>query len=422
MGNNSNYSTVDQGFLESSVTTSSTEADQLMNNQSVSYQTVTNQSVTTQPVTTQPVTTQPVTTQPVTTQPVTTQSMVINPPAKDSVTTKTNAPIKKLPPYVHPFITMINEKRSEGEMINTLQAFCGGIEIGTDDNGNSIYEMVDQVEFIAPVLEVFSYCANNEKKQLFNGSVKILYHCKLVMTIIFVILNVSSGNITILQILLWHTKALIRTMEVLENLLERNKYAQFKHCMKSPFLLDEMNTYKFTFVHYIDNDQFSNVSNLLRKIKQRLSNKSISITDKIYPNPKLAKLQSQNIAQVEPVVQPIVEPVVQPIIEPVVQPIIEPVVQPVEAELSVPVNIDTTMTADTPIINITIDETIVSNNNIVADETFDNYDDVTTTTIDVPVNNIAVDETLADNNNVMMVDESPVNIDKIHTSEFFNIL
>jgi hypothetical protein len=194
---------------------------------------------------------------------------------------------------------MISKNSSEAEVINTLQAFCGRTQVGTDQLGRPIYETVDQTEFIAPVLQIFSYCANNGKKAVVQWLVTE-----------FVPLQVSyDNNYCFFECLKWSHNDIAEmivnhesfepTMQVLENLLSRSKYANFRTCMNSPRLSGEIRTYRFTFMRYIDNNQFSNVCELLRKIRQRESDQNIQIDDQILPDPRFAKLQ-----QVAPIVQP----------------------------------------------------------------------------------------------------------------------
>lgn len=209
-------------------------------------------------------------------------------------------PIK--PQYVHPFIDLINRKCTESEFINTLQTFCGGTEVGTDSHNNPIYEVVDQTEFIAPVLQVFSYCATNGKKSV------VEWLCKN-----FVPLQVSyDNNFCYFECLKWghHEIADIIAQHesfspdilVLEQMLAKSKYDLFKKCMTSPYLRDDMHKYRYTFMHYIDQSQYTSVTDLLGKIKQRINGASIEIADEVYPNPRLIKLEM-------PVPQPIVNEV-----------------------------------------------------------------------------------------------------------------
>ena len=274
MGNSIYYSSVPY----ESVQNGSVPSESVQNG-SVPYVSVQNGSVPSESVSTDPVQNES------TTHAET--SMITN-------TSTTNVPqvsIKKKSDYVHPFIQMIDKYSSESEMINTLEAFCGKTQIGTDQNGQPIYEVIDQMEFFAPVLQVFSYCANNGKKSVVQWLMNN-----------FVPLQVSYDNNfcyfeclkfnhhDIIDMIVSH-ESFIPSMEILENLISRNKYAHFRTCMASSHLRDDLSTYRFTFMHYIDNNQYNNVNNLFNLIKQRITNKTIEISDQIYPNPKFVQLQ-----------------------------------------------------------------------------------------------------------------------------------
>ncbi len=154
-------------------------------------------------------------------------------------TTSTASPPSRSMPktiFVHPFITMIDKNVPESEMVNTLCAFVGPTEFGQDTNGNTIYESVDQTEFIAPVLQVFSFCASNGRKQVVQWLIEN-----------FVPLDVSyDNNFCYTESLRWsHSdiadmiachESFRPNMEILENLISRKKYDVFKKCMTSPYI------------------------------------------------------------------------------------------------------------------------------------------------------------------------------------------
>ena len=218
------------------------------------------------------------------------------------------APVVSMPTkrkqYVHPLIELVLNQDTENKMIDWLQSFVGTNKIATGPTGNPIYEVVDQMDFVAPVLELFSYCASNKKMKV----VQWLYDN-------FVPLNVSyDGNFCYNECLKWNNydmadmiakhESFNPTMDIFENLLSRNKYDLFKKCMASPFLKDDMFTYRFTFMHYVDTNQYSAIRSLLEKIKKRQSLSANSITDQVYPNPRLPKPVEQQpslSASTEPV-------------------------------------------------------------------------------------------------------------------------
>lgn len=197
--------------------------------------------------------------------------------------------VRVQPAYVHPFIQLITKNASDAEVINTLNAFVGKIQVGSDQYNRPIYEAVDQTEFLAPILQVFSYAANNGRRSVVEWLMEN-----------YVPLNVSyDDNYCYFECLRWNHfdiadmivnhESFYPTMAVLENLLQRSKYAGFKQCMKSPHLRGDLQTYRFTFMHYVDTNQYSVISPLLNKIKQRIAGTSVDIPDEIKPNPRFAK-------------------------------------------------------------------------------------------------------------------------------------
>lgn len=252
------------------------------------------------------------------------------------VTTATTSepPAKPQPKYVHPFITMIDEKRSESEMIDMLQCFCGRIEVGRDSMGRPIYEIVDQLEFIAPVLEVFSYCANNGKKAVVQWLANNFVPLQVSYDNNFCYFECLKYNHNEIADIIVHHESFNPTIQVLENLINRNKYGQFKHCMTSAYLTGDLRTYRFTFMHYIETNQYENVKSLLQKISQRIS--LTNITDRIYPDPELA--QAPLVTPIQPVEIPVSQPTnTNETALPIEQPtntneIALPVEQPINAE------------------------------------------------------------------------------------------
>lgn len=242
------------------------------------YQPVVNTEATTSP-TAEPVAT-PVAT------PVDVPQAPVPQPAPAPVNITAKAPAKK---NVDPLIEMVTRGCSEQEIIRTLDAFMGKREIGKDANGQPVFDIVDQTMFTAPVLYIFSDAVNYGKV----NTVRWLMDN-------FVPLNVSyDNNFCFFECQRWgHTaladmivehESFYPSTEVLDNLLTRSKYNLFRKCMTSPHLRDEMNTYRFTFMHYIDNNQYVAVNELYNKIKQRKTGTMTPILDPVYPNPKLVK-------------------------------------------------------------------------------------------------------------------------------------
>ncbi|CAH6421073.1 Hypothetical protein MVR_LOCUS261 [uncultured virus] len=200
--------------------------------------------------------------------------------------------------YVHPLIEMVNKGVSEADMICMLESFCGRQQVGTRPDGQPIYEVVDQTDYIGPVLQVFSYCSTNSKGQVVEWLLSN-----------FVPLQVSyDNNFCFFQCLQYSSRAsdgslmadlLVRhesffpSLQVLENLMSRSRTDLVKVCMSSPYLRGDLSTYRFTIAAYVDANQPDKISTLLNLIKQRESGQDLPIPDEIYPNPRLVQAQAQ---------------------------------------------------------------------------------------------------------------------------------
>lgn len=183
--------------------------------------------------------------------------------------------------YVHPLIEMLNNSYPENKMIEILQSFCGCNSTETDQNGNMIYETVDQTEFTAPILQVFAHCVGYGKKSVIDWIVSN-----------FVPLQVSYDNNycyyesikwkhhEIADIIINH-ESFDPSIEILESFLVNGEYAHFKKCMQNPNLNDCIKQYECTLVYYINNAYYKNAIYLLTKLKERISGVNVEINDNI---------------------------------------------------------------------------------------------------------------------------------------------
>jgi len=282
-------------------------------------------------------------------------------------------PVPKRPAYVHPFIELINRPAPETEIINTLSAFMCCTQIGTDSNGRPIYEEIDQTIFMGPITQVFSYGANNGRMQLTKW---ILDN--------YIPLQVSyDNNFCYFESLRWshfqiadmiaQHESFVPTINVLENFISRNKYDLFKHCMKSPYLRGDLQTYRFTFVKYISDANYVSVQNLLSVIKKKEKDESVIISDTICPNPLLIKsvpvgpiMGWDELLAKSPVAEPAVTPTVEPTVAPTVEPTVAPTVITPDVSLTIePVESSTVQLSD-PTSNQTTTMDVVSDEQVVS--------------------------------------------------------
>lgn len=264
-----------------------------------------------------------------------TDSVSSNSPQPESTSTKTEEKTTAKPyksDYIHPLIEMINRHHSESEMINMLETYCGTKLVGVDEFGNNIYEYVDQLSFFGPVMEVFAHCSGYGKK-----SVLIWLLEK------YVPLDVSYDNnfcyfeslryshYTVTEMIVNH-ESFHPSLEVLENLLSRNKYELFNKCMSSPHLKGDLYTYRYTFQYYIINKQYQNINVLLQNINKRLTGQEIEISDKIY---------SETEVSVEPTV--LVEPVSSTMTQSVNQTVVKDTSEKIHDEIGEHIDLDITV-------------------------------------------------------------------------------
>jgi hypothetical protein len=222
----------------------------------------------------------------------------------------TNKPLAKK--FVHPFIEMLERRDSEDLLIKTMGLYMG-IDGGT--NMQEVYT-VDQFEFKAPVLEVFSYACAYGKDKLIRWLMDN-----------FLPLEVSyDNNFCFLEAIKWSKfdtadliathDSFIPTTSILSNLFSRRKYNIIKTCVMSPRATGLIRTYRFTFAQYINANMTSSVDTLINRIQQKESNSVFEIVDPVYPNPRTPKIPFNSPAPVQTApVQP--APVVETHEEPV---------------------------------------------------------------------------------------------------------
>lgn len=181
--------------------------------------------------------------------------------------------------YVHPFIESINKGSSEQEIIDIMTAYMGTIPIGKDENGNEIFDYVDQTLFIQPVMIVFSYATSNNKTILVDWLLKNYVPLQVSYSDNFCYFEALKWNYNNMADLILQHKSFIPSLSVLENLIHRNRYDLFKICMNSPCLEGVLFKYKYNFLYYLDKNDTENIINLLNQIKEyEMNNKDI-----IYP-------------------------------------------------------------------------------------------------------------------------------------------
>jgi hypothetical protein len=196
-------------------------------------------------------------------------------------------PRNKSTKFVHPFIDLINRRASSIEMIDMLNIYCGCNEIGTDDNGNPIYEAVDQFEFLTPGLDLFAYCANNGRTDVVRWFIDK-----------FVPLQVSyDNNYCFFECQRWghyeiadmiaNHDSFVPSFDVFDNLISRSKYSIIRKCLLSPHInsvnreLSDIAVYRYTMICYLDANQTDNFNTLYNLCKRKFKGENLIIPDEI---------------------------------------------------------------------------------------------------------------------------------------------
>ena len=174
----------------------------------------------------------------------------------------------------------------------------------------------------------------------------------------YILLNVSyQDNYCFFESAKWNHRdisdmiarhySFIPSLNTMRFMLQNNKYDLLEISLKSPHLRDDLNTYKYTLLFYLETRNFALFDSLITTIQQRITDKSIVITDPVmdrnYRNHIVSSTTEQTVT--EAVEQPITETVEQPVTETVEQPVTETVEQPVTETVEQPV----TETVEQPI-------------------------------------------------------------------------
>ena len=212
-------------------------------------------------------------------------------------------PVSSRRKYIHPFIQLINQNASATEMISTMSAYLSSVEIGTDDNGNKIYDAVDQTEFIAPVIQVFSYCANNGRGAVVQYLMDNFIPLQVSYDNNYCFFETQKwGHHSICDMIVSH-QSFVPTMAVLENLYSRSKFEQIKMCMSRAHLTGTLRTYRFTISSYVDQARYTAINDLFTQIKRLDTDATFVITHEVVPDPRFAP----KIAVVVPIVEQPIE-------------------------------------------------------------------------------------------------------------------
>jgi len=187
------------------------------------------------------------------------------------------------PQFVHPFIEYVKQRRTDEEIINLMNTYMGCEP--KNDNSQPIYNCVDLMEFMAPVLHVMFYAVTNNRISIVEWLVNNYIPLQASYDDNIFYFEASNNNRMEIINLLVHHPSFIPDFKVLEDLKTKGKYDLFADCMKSPNLDDLVRLYALTFRHYIDLNMTSHVDTLLSRLKCKQDDDTYIIPDTIiYPH------------------------------------------------------------------------------------------------------------------------------------------
>lgn len=177
--------------------------------------------------------------------------------------------------YTHPFIECIHNSASEEEMINTMEVFMGTTPADTPISVQPSYYVIDQMEFIVPVLHVFSNAVSIGKLRIIQWLMNNYVPLDVSYDDNFFYKDAIKTNQNDSADLIITHPSFKSDMYVLENLLDRRKYDAFKKLVTKTD--GPIQSRAPTLCTYIDNGEIDNVRNLFNIIQIEESARSHTI-------------------------------------------------------------------------------------------------------------------------------------------------
>lgn len=191
-------------------------------------------------------------------------------------------------PYVHPLIEIIDKHLSENEIIDYIDSYIGSEIVGTDSNGNPIYDTPqDQLESFPAVMQLFSYCANNGKKNVVEHLMKIYVPLQVSYSDNFCYFETQRMSYAEINKMIVEHCSFIPSTSVLQKMYNDMKYDLIRTSMNSLHLNGLLRTYKYTILKYLDEKNYIQLFNLLQDIHSKEINDEFVINHKIEIEPSL---------------------------------------------------------------------------------------------------------------------------------------
>jgi hypothetical protein len=173
-------------------------------------------------------------------------------------------------PFVHPLFELLDRNPNEQDLIENMNAFCGPTFVGVSETGEPIYEIVDQLDSIYPMIKVLFYSVKNNYKDAVIWILKNYLPIQVSHSDNYLFkLAIHKNNMAIAELLLTHP-SFEPSVQILKFLLENNYFELIRKCLDSPNLPKIIAFYKNTIINHLDNSNRENIRKVLNNIEERL--------------------------------------------------------------------------------------------------------------------------------------------------------
>ena len=174
--------------------------------------------------------------------------------------------------FVHPLIELLNKYPNEQQLIENMNAFCGSTFLGmSEETGEPVYEMVDQLDCMYPMLMILYYSVRNSYK---NAVIWILENYLPIQVSHsdndFFKVAIHKNNFEIAELLLNHP-SFEPSIQVLKTSLANNRFDFIRKCLENPNLPKSIAFYKSTILNNLDAGNKEKINAILDKIQELLS-------------------------------------------------------------------------------------------------------------------------------------------------------
>lgn len=188
---------------------------------------------------------------------------------------ETNTNVSSSEPYVNPLFELVKKGKSQQEIIDNLNAYCGTHEI--EGENEPMFEQVDQYEFIAPALQLFTHCACYGMKDVVQWFIDNYVPLQVSYDNNFCYFEcLRYGHYDIIEMITRH-ESFEPSFSVMENMLQRSKHHLFMASFNNSNIPSEINDYHYTFRYLMDRSEYQRMRSLFNSLKERHLGNSVKI-------------------------------------------------------------------------------------------------------------------------------------------------